>query len=70
MTTIADSPAEMEKLVRRQPEVQANMKHIERLVEDIRMQTEENLTEREDLKKMMDSFSEKKSHYDQATAQC
>ena len=46
----------MEKLVRQQPEVQANMKHIERLVEDIRMQMEENLTEREDLKKMMDSY--------------
>jgi hypothetical protein len=40
------------------------MKHIKRLVEEIKEQTDENMTEREDLKQMMDSFGQKKSHYD------
>jgi uncharacterized membrane protein len=66
LSKYADSQAELEKLVKAQPEVQKNMEHIKRLVEEIKEQTDENLTEREDLKQMMDSFGQKKSHYDQA----
>jgi hypothetical protein len=66
LSKYADSQAEVEKLVKAQPEVQQNMEHIKRLVEGIRDRTDENLAEREDLTQMMDSFGREKSHYDQA----
>jgi uncharacterized membrane protein len=60
LSKYADSQAELEKLVKAQPEVQKNMENIKRLVEEIKEQNDENLTEREDLKQMMDSFGQKK----------
>lgn len=36
LSKYADSQAELEKLVKAQPEVQKNMEHIKRLVEEIK----------------------------------